>query len=440
MASPPHYGGSPPAPPSLALPKQRPQLALPTGIKTQPSSRKPSIANSASSAHPLRQTSFPPPDSLEAQHMLAEDDLLRRQQYSPSADGSEAHDELSDDNDIRSAISGPSGGLMMGGEMPRKRRRGEKRPRGRPAKQGARFGSVSLVNGEDGGKRGGTAGARSSTGQDGEGEADEDEDEEPDETDARGGRVPLYAGGEMTAEEIDEIKERRNLFYNLAGGPVKDVPMSHRDRYSNYLMSKVGNNDVRKLVNQVLGQSVPKNVVTIVQAYAKLFAGRLIEEAREVQAEWFAVEERRADGTENPVCKKLKRSREGRGAEEANGSAEEKGEKMDGVETNARIKPEPASPSAGTSLATTLPNGTQDDAAPSSSKPSSGDVLRPGGAGGLIRHLEEWDRGPLLPDHLREALRRYRKRRGGGSVGFTGLSLEGAQGTAAKMGGRRLFR
>jgi len=55
------------------------------------------------------------------------------------------------------------------------------------------------------------------------------------------------------------------------------------------------------------------------------------------------------------------------------------------------------------------------------------------------RIKEEW-RGPLTPDHLREAVRRLKKDRAGGAGGFLGVSLTGKERTAAKMGGRRLFR
>ncbi|KIW01202.1 uncharacterized protein PV09_07250 [Verruconis gallopava] len=55
------------------------------------------------------------------------------------------------------------------------------------------------------------------------------------------------------------------------------------------------------------------------------------------------------------------------------------------------------------------------------------------------RTKPEW-RGPLTPDHLREALRRIKKDRVGGAGGFMGVSLSGKERTAAKMGGRRLFR
>lgn len=50
------------------------------------------------------------------------------------------------------------------------------------------------------------------------------------------------------------------------------------------------------------------------------------------------------------------------------------------------------------------------------------------------------NRGPLTPDHLREALRRMKKDRVGGAAGFQGVSLTGKVGTVPKMGGRKLFR
>lgn len=62
------------------------------------------------------------------------------------------------------------------------------------------------------------------------------------------------------------------------------------------------------------------------------------------------------------------------------------------------------------------------------------------GAWGLGKFVEDCDRGPLQPDDLREALRRYKRGRAGGSVGFTGISLEGREAVASRMGGRRLFR
>ncbi|KAK5120860.1 hypothetical protein LTR85_005927 [Meristemomyces frigidus] len=424
MASPPNYGGgtSPPGPQSLALPRQRPTLALPTGVQ----SRKPSVASNTSSAHPLRQTSFPPPDSLEAQHALAEDGHLR--QYSPSAADSL---EFSDDNDIRSAISGPAGddGTM------KKRKRGEKRPRGRPAKNpGLRASSMSLANGEDGratagpGKRGATAGAGSvltADDADAEGDDDDDDDDAAGGPGVGGGRVPLYEGGQMTAEQLADERERKRIFYET-------VTEEHRARLASFQRSKLKTPDVRRLVNQVLGQSVPQNVVLVVSAYAKMFAGMLVEEARGVQGEWTAVEERPGG---NEALEKVRRAK--RLKREADEGERADGEATDGLQNghagaNGIVKPEPASPD----YTQPLTNGI----AQHDHRDDGGDGLRPGGAGGLQKDVEECDRGPLLPDHLREALRRYKKRRSGGPVGFTGLSLEGRENTAPRMGGRRLFR
>ncbi|KAI9655493.1 MAG: hypothetical protein M1829_000636 [Trizodia sp. TS-e1964] len=52
--------------------------------------------------------------------------------------------------------------------------------------------------------------------------------------------------------------------------------------------------------------------------------------------------------------------------------------------------------------------------------------------------LDEALRGPLLPDHLREALRRTKKAGEGGSAGFKALSVGGGEGFSAR--GKRLFR
>lgn len=54
--------------------------------------------------------------------------------------------------------------------------------------------------------------------------------------------------------------------------------------------------------------------------------------------------------------------------------------------------------------------------------------------------LKPEDRGPLTPDHVREAFRRYRKDREGGCAGLLGLSLHGRENTASRLGGRKLFR
>ncbi|KAI9765293.1 MAG: hypothetical protein M1840_007492 [Geoglossum simile] len=49
-------------------------------------------------------------------------------------------------------------------------------------------------------------------------------------------------------------------------------------------------------------------------------------------------------------------------------------------------------------------------------------------------------RGPLLPDHLREAVRRYRNDGEGGGAGFRGLSLGASEAAFAGGRGKRLFK
>ncbi|KAB8360923.1 hypothetical protein FH972_024655 [Carpinus fangiana] len=53
--------------------------------------------------------------------------------------------------------------------------------------------------------------------------------------------------------------------------------------------------------------------------------------------------------------------------------------------------------------------------------------------------VKEMDKGPLTPDHLREAFRRYKKDREGGGAGLQGMSLHGKEAVASRTGGRRLF-
>ena len=65
----------------------------------------------------------------------------------------------------------------------------------------------------------------------------------------------------------------------------------------------------------------------------------------------------------------------------------------------------------------------------------------------VVDYIPNPHKGGLLPDHLREALRRYKTDGEGAGVGFGGISLPmlGTQGpgtwrVGAGMGGRRLFR
>lgn len=200
----------------------------------------------------------------------------------------------------------------------------------------------------------------------------------------------------------------------------QQMSVFQQERHDSWHRAKLRTADVRRLVNQTLSQSVPVNVVTVVQAYTKMFAGILIEGAREVQSEWMAVEPTRADGGPNPAAQKLR------------------------YENNQENTDQDRIKAPGKALA----NGTNghldsDDTEvdePTDVEDVKGPEIPTDNNLGLRTLIEECDRGPLLPDHLRESLRRYKQSRYGGTVGFTGLSLEGRDVAAVRHGGRRLFR
>ena len=399
--------------------------------------------------------------------------------FSPGED--DDIDNLSD-TEITSAVSGPTGDSVFAGQ--KRKRPGEKRPRGRPSKNpNGRTGSASLVNGDDGrsatGKSRGTAGATSMV----NGEAEDDEDDDDD-----GEAGVNAADGAFNAQTLEQDNQRRYLFREA-------VSQEHQERYDAYNRVKLRNAEVKRLVNATLSQSVPPNVIAVVQAYTKMFAGMLIEGAREVQAEWMAAHPKRPDGEDCRAYKRLKllqqefeddveededsnkkqgeeKKQEEPGKENGdktpnvnteNGKPEEmqdaKPVNLDGMaETDfsrppSRSKEQETSQTQSNTPPNGLPNGTptsqpKDEKKPEEKK-SDADEERSlledlehaqPGAWGLYKYIDECDRGPLLPDHLRESLRRYRKSRGGGTVGFTGISLERPEVAAPRMGGRRLFK
>lgn len=325
---------------------------------------------------------------------------------------------------------------------------------------------MSLINGEEGRKRGATAGAASVV----TGDADEEDDDEEDEG-ALGARGEAFT---MDPAELDRDNQRRYLFREA-------VPPSHQNRYDAYNKVKLRTADVRKLVNATLSQSVPQNVVTVVGAYTKMFTGMLIESAREVQSEWMAAYPKRPDGGEQPAYKRLRLMTEYESDEENEEEGKEGGATEPAKEKSRSPQNEQTLPSEETTgkgalegvdakpavekdspvndnisqESNGLPNGTQTTEAVSTPEkfqkkrkvedeelPKDMAHIQPG-AWGLSKYVEECDRGPLLPEHLREALRRYKKSRSGGTVGFTGISLYGMENrdvAASRMGGRKLFK
>ncbi|GAB7347091.1 hypothetical protein MBLNU459_g3222t1 [Dothideomycetes sp. NU459] len=353
-SSPPGSALSPPQPHHLSLPKKRPSISLPPN---QPSHKRRKPSSASASAHPLRQTSFPPPDRGDSR-AYSPDTVDSRAIYSPTSRRSESLDV---DDEINSTVSGRTGGGGDGakGKKPRGEKRAGRGRVGRPPKP--RGDTASLIDGETSGRKGTSthAGqadeAAGAAGDDGGEEGDNDDDDDDADTNT-------LEGGKLTRAAMELDKERRAMFTNL----TTLLNPHHEQLFAQYLQVHLDKAKVRRLTNQTLSQSVPASVVTTINSYTKIFVGELVDRAREVQKEWLAAAE-------------------------------------------------------------TLPTGDKNEEA--FGKDGEGEPK-----------VRERDRGPLLPDHLREALRRYKGGREGGTVGFTGLSLEGRENTSVRNGGRRLFR
>lgn len=144
-----------------------------------------------------------------------------------------------------------------------------------------------------------------------------------------------------------------------------------------------------QLVNATVSQSVPDNVVLTVRTAAKLFIGDIIEAARRVQGEWI--------------------------------------DKLDEKQVEDPLLTPEATPEH-KEQDPTAANGGGDDAEEDEDE-----------------KVRKWHRrGPLRPDHLREALRRYKLAQEGGCVGLHDLwhqqQQSGVERFATRAQGRRLFK
>lgn len=174
--------------------------------------------------------------------------------------------------------------------------------------------------------------------------------------------------------------------------PYHPPPTSHLTVHTTYLSEspKTNHPSTPQIANQTLSQSVPPSVITTINGYTKVFIGTLVERAREIQAQ----------------------------------------------HASPPTSPPPDQPSTQNTLPLTSSSfpDLDDDifaSGPSAPPPTTSQNKKP-----------PRDLGPLLPDHFREALRRYKRDGEGGGAGLGGLSLGiGLQGTAAaRIKGKRLFR
>lgn len=184
---------------------------------------------------------------------------------------------------------------------------------------------------------------------------------------------------------------------------------AQQERYATYRRIRLKRETVRKLVNQTLSQSVPQPVIIAVTSYAKSFLGELIDRALTVRDEWQATKTHHPNPNLPPpiLMQSLQRP-------------------------SAHIKDERNKPT-NTDIQSAAWFLNQVDRSESLWKEIEPDA-------GLQERLKQADKGPLIPPHLREALRRYKRDRDGGGAGFAGMSLEGVERTMGRTGGRRLFR
>lgn len=160
------------------------------------------------------------------------------------------------------------------------------------------------------------------------------------------------------------------------------------ERYDLFKRTKLRKESLRRIVNHALSQSVPAGVVTTVNGFTKVFVGEIVEKARTVQAEWAEAHDQAA---------------------------------LAAFEAEEREADEPVKRESSDDQPTTQPKRE-------------------------FKLPPNPHRGQLLPAHLREAQRRYRRDCEGGNVGFAGLSMGnlGVRGpfvwNTGSVGGRRIFR
>ncbi|RMZ81611.1 hypothetical protein DV737_g2454, partial [Chaetothyriales sp. CBS 132003] len=171
-------------------------------------------------------------------------------------------------------------------------------------------------------------------------------------------------------------------------------------RYAAYLSAKLDGTTIKRMANATCSQSLTKNPLWAIAFYTKYFTAEILERAREVQAEYAKAYETTREAQAKWRVDELARLEK----KEAEGGLGVQ-EKMLAQRDIARLKKE------------------------------------------VKEYLPNPHRGGLLPDHLREALRRYRADGEGGGVGLEGLShpLLGLQGAKVWRVGdgtapRRLFR
>jgi transcription initiation factor TFIID subunit 11 len=183
-------------------------------------------------------------------------------------------------------------------------------------------------------------------------------------------------------------------------------------RHQMYKRSTLNKTQLKRIVNQTVSQSVTALPLIAIGAYSKFFVGEIVTRALDVQKEWAAA-------FDANIRRQRERER-GRREEEREQELERERKQKDqgGDESNA---------------------GEPKGADAKADVPKDGDTK----AKKEVEFVPNPHKGGLLPDHLREALRRYKGDGEGGGVGFgsTSLGMMGNHGAGTwRIGARRLFR
>jgi transcription initiation factor TFIID subunit 11 len=407
---------------------KRASMTMPTSAK-----RRKHSTTSSVNVHPLRQSSFPPAEGSTSPVSYAGD-----RDFSPDI---EASTQVSKASTAKKRKVKKEEQSVISGSIARS----------------------STLNNREGNTPAATTAARakSEVSRKSEDEAEDDEDE--------------AMGWEKEEEgaETEGMREKERLLMLSAR-----FSTSQGERYDMWRRAKLENGRVKKLVNHTLSQSVGDGIATVMGGASKVFIGNLIERARQVQMEWLAAGEKVPTGEMNPRYVERERMIRGKNekmveegkhehgvkdSQEKENGQERDEEDNDGKEIDAEMSSSRAEdagrindvkvkteeqpeaididPSSATGTSTvpaaisTTPAQMPHPPARQTSPPQ-----QEAQSHGFIALVHESDRGPLTPDHLREALRRYKKDRQGGSAGLGGLSLGGRDRVASRVGGKRLFR
>jgi transcription initiation factor TFIID subunit 11 len=216
------------------------------------------------------------------------------------------------------------------------------------------------------------------------------------------------------------------------------------DRYEKWNRTRLRKETLRRIVNHALSQSVPQSVVTVINGFTKVFIGELIEKARTVQEEWAEAFDSVARETWEREQAEIEAAAAAKVEAENKVKAEAEAEKTES-KPKSESKEEDRQPN-GTTTTTTTTRDSQsatpsrdipamlspakapaDHQSPYASTTSTGQQVNGISTSAAVPRREfvppvNPHRAQLLPDHIREALRRYRRNGEGGGTGMSGLS------------------